>query len=233
MIVAAAVCPHPPLLFRELSGLEDAAGDLRNACMAAITSMMSADPGVIVVVGGADTSGEWSPDERFDLTRFGTTQARPSQRSDLPLSLGVAGTLLDESGWMGRRELLAVAWQTPTADLAEAASRLAARPERVGLLVMGEGSARRGTTAPGFIDERAPVFDAALGLALQEGDAVVLRNIDSELADQLMALGRAPFQFLGHAAPDGAAATVLYEDDPFGVMYFVAVWSWRLGDRLA
>lgn len=223
MIVAAAVCPHPPLLFRELTGLEDVAADLRGACLEAIAALRGVD--VIVLVGGARAAGSWGSDERFDVTKFGRTQARPSERSDLPLSLGIGARLLDEAGWTGPRELIAVARDASAADLGVVASGLAARPERVGLLVMGEGSTRRGQSAPGYIDSRAPVFDRRIGAALRQGDAAVLRDLDVELADELMVLGRSSFQLLGHAAPDGAAATVLYEKDPFGVMYFVAVWQ--------
>lgn len=223
MIAAAAVCPHPPLLFRELTGLEDVAADLRDGCLEAIGALRDVD--VVVVVGGAGRAREWGSDERFDVPQFGGAQARPSRPSDLPLSLGVGARLLDEAGWTGPRELVAVAWDAPTVELAEVASGIAARPERVGLLVMGEGSARRGQAAPGYVDDRAPAFDEQIGGALRRGDAAALRDIDVSLADQLMVLGRSALQLLGHAAPEGGAATMLFEKDPFGVMYFVAVWQ--------
>ena len=38
MIVAAVVCPHPPLLLRELSGAQDAVPELRAACHDALAS---------------------------------------------------------------------------------------------------------------------------------------------------------------------------------------------------
>src|SRR5215469_16661147 len=60
VLVAAAVCPHPPLLVPEVMG---AAGlrpggemdAVRSACDAAVTGLAAAEPDLVVVIGGADT----------------------------------------------------------------------------------------------------------------------------------------------------------------------------------
>ena len=53
MITAAAFCPHPLLMFRELGGIADPVADLRAACLAAVASVAGAADEV-VVVGGSD-----------------------------------------------------------------------------------------------------------------------------------------------------------------------------------
>lgn len=237
MIAAAAVCPHPPLLFRELSGLQDVARDLRAACLSAIASATSTDPDVVIVVGGADITGTWDVRLAPDIAKFGTTAAR-SAGSGLPLSLGVAQRLLDESGWRGAVELHSIAWDASAAEVASLAERIAARDERIALLTLGDGSARRGDKAPGYLDARAFPFDEATGRALSEGDADALMHMDAALAEELMVGGRAAFAVMATAVHETAGhqtvahkegskprTTVLYKDDPWGVMYYVATWQ--------
>jgi hypothetical protein len=96
----------------------------------------------------------------------------------------------------------------------------------VGLLVVGEGSARRSLKAPGYLDERAEGFDAVVSRGLATADAQgELSTLDDELAYELMASGRAPWQVLAGAAAGSLGAELLYEDAPYGVGYFVAAWT--------
>ena len=60
------------------------------------------------------------------------------------------------------------------------------------LLAMGDGSARRSTSAPGYLDERAVPFDAAVEQAVRDGDLAALAGVDPALARELMATGRPP-----------------------------------------
>ncbi len=103
---------------------------------------------------------------------------------------------------------------------------LAARADRVALLVMGDGSACRTLKAPGYLDERAEAFDAAAARALGAADPDALIALDEALAYELKAAGRAPWQVLAGAAQGaGLAGRLLYEDAPYGVGYLVAAWS--------
>jgi len=231
MITAVAVCPHPPLLFRELSGLEDVARDLRAACLSAIASVTSTDPDVVVVVGGADRTGSWDANRPPDVAKFGTTVGRAVEQV-LPLSLGVARRLLDEAGWRGAVELQGIGWDASGDEVDSLADRIAARDQRIVLVALGDGSARRGALAPGYLDERAFPFDEATGRALAEGDADALMHMDASLAEELMVGCRAAFEVMATAVhqtvvrEEGSKprSTVLYQDDPWGVMYYVATW---------
>jgi hypothetical protein len=226
MIVGTAVCPHPPLLWRELTGGQDAAVDLRKACEAALASLVACAPEVVVVVGGADTGGRHAPGPA-PVRSFGGTGAREGSDA-LPLSLGIAARLLDTVGGTVPVEMHAVAWDAGADEVADLGRSLARRPERTALLVMGDGGARRGVRAPGHLDERCFDYDERVLRALADADPAGLLALDPVLAAELLAAGRAALQVMAAAVvEDGAVcrSEVLYADDPFGVMYTVAVWS--------
>lgn len=237
MIVAAVVCPHPPLLLRELSGAQDALPDLRQACRDALTEALAAEPGAVVVVGGADAAGEWDPALPVDVRRFGTSGA--PRVEGLPLSLGVAKRLLEDAGWGGPLRLLAVPWGADDTAVAAVAREVVGVEGGVLLLVLGDGSNRRGEKAPGYLDDRSFGYDAEVGRALAEGDASALARLDAELGADLAVAGRAAFAVLGQAAAmqadtmqgvssqgEAPRARVLWSGDPFGVQYTVATWWW-------
>ena len=91
---------------------------------------------------------------------------------------------------------------------------------------MGDGSARRSTTAPGYLDERAVPFDTGIERAVRDGDLATLAAIDPGLARDLMATGRPAWQVLAGALGPGRLDTdVLYADGPFGVAYLVATFA--------
>ena len=176
VIVAAVVSPHPPLLLRELTGRVDVAAGLRATAVSALAGATASAPDVVVVVGGDDTGGAWDPGLPLDVRRFGTTGARPSPGTPaLPLSLAVGRRLLDEAGWSGPTRMHAVARDASAADVDALAGELTRPGERAVLLVLGDGSARRGEKAPGYLDERAFAFDDELAGALEKGDAAAPR----------------------------------------------------------
>lgn len=100
-------------------------------------------------------------------------------------------------------------------------------PEGAGLLVVADGSARRGEKAPGHLDKRALGFDEAIGDALRTGDASALTGLDEWLAEELLAAGVPALRRLGKLL-DGheiVSAEVDYSGDPYGVSYWVVRWS--------
>lgn len=100
------------------------------------------------------------------------------------------------------------------------------RAKRVALLVMGDASACRTLKAPGYLDERAAGFDAEVARALGAADVAALKSLDTELAHELKASGRAPWQVLAGAAEGaGLGGALFYDDAPYGVGYLVAAWS--------
>src|SRR5260370_17254353 len=70
MIVAAAVCPSPPLLIPELTGAQQVATELRRACHASVAELTAAAPEVIALVGAAERTRTWNGAATFDLARY-------------------------------------------------------------------------------------------------------------------------------------------------------------------
>ncbi|QDY79375.1 hypothetical protein [Streptomyces qinzhouensis] len=235
MLVAAAVCPCPPLLVPEVAAGAAAELDpVRSACLDAVAALAAAGPELLVVVGTAepDAVGHYPSGAAGDFRGFGAdaeVRLGPGERGGrpLPYSLAVGAWLLSRSGWAhGPVEGLAVHERLAPAECAAAGRETAARVPRVALLVMGDGSACRTLKAPGYLDERAAAFDAAAARALGNADLAALAALDPALAHDLMAVGRAPWQVLAGAA-DGTRPTgsLLAEDAPYGVGYVVASWT--------
>lgn len=232
MLVAAAVCPCPPLLVPEVaSGAAAELDGLRAACDSALGAVLAADPELLWVVGPGAEYEMFAEGGTGSLLPFGVdltlTLGAGGAGEALPPSLTVGAWLLARSGWSGPVRGLAVPdyLESPLCD--ENGVHLAETADRVGLLVLGEGSARRSLKAPGYLDERAEDFDAAVarGLATADRDGE-LSGLDDGLAFELMASGRAPWQVLtGATAPGALEAELLYQDAPYGVGYFVAAWN--------
>jgi hypothetical protein len=231
VIVAAALCPAPPLLARELTGADPVLPELRRACLDATAELLRADPDLVIVVGVADSTRPFDADGRLDVAAYAPALASrvaedgpaPGKAEALPLPLGLGSRLLDQAGYARGRLLYAVGERERPAHCAALGARLATMGERAALLVMADGSARRGLKAPGYLDPRSVPFDAGVERAVRAGDMAALLTVDSELALQLMATGRAAWHVLaGALAGRRVSCEMRYCGDPFGVAYLVA-----------
>jgi hypothetical protein len=244
MLVAAAVCPCPPLLVPEVAaGAAPELDSARHACLDALGVLAASRPDLLVVVGPAGPEGRGTHPQGavgsfegfgVDLgVRLGAaapaggTPADSTPEGGLPPSLAVAAWLLTRAGWADAPlEALGVDASLDTDSCLEAGRGLAARAGRVALLVMGDGSACRTLKAPGYLDERATAFDAGAARALGTAGTAALAALDASVAYELKVAGRAPWQVLSGAAESARlGAQLLYEDAPYGVGYFVAAWS--------
>jgi len=216
-LLAAAVCPHPPLIVPRLAaGAAAELDDLREACATVVSRLLATGPDSVCVVGGAEQSAEYVPPYQVSFSPWGLADGPPG----LPLSVAVGVWLLRSAG---AARVLTVAGSTPTAECVALGEKLV-QAGRVALLVMGDGSACRDVKAPGYLDPRAESFDARITKALAEGDAAALLGINQVIADELMVAGRAPWQVLAGACPS-ARGEVLYDAAPYGVQYTVAYWE--------
>jgi hypothetical protein len=223
--VAVAFCPCPPLLLPAVAGraATDTAG-LRTACAAAVGALLGAAPEAVVVVGGAG-GGRFGAGDAGDLRGHGVDLevpfAGPPQRGGrrTPLALTVGAWLLDRAGHTGTRI------GTGPDGLAGV---LAGLDGPVGVLAMGDGSARRTLKAPGYLDPAAGPFDAAVAAALAAGDAPALAALDPAEGERLMAAGVPTWRAVGAALTGRAVTGRLHADEaPFGVGYLVADWQVR------
>jgi hypothetical protein len=232
MLIAAAVCPHPPLLVPEVTGTADP-GDrelrrLRAACREAVAVLSGEAPGLLVVVGGAGQTAEYPPGPPGpggSLRDFGvpfTLGADPV----LPLSLTIGKWLLagiapggPPVAWWG------IASGAVTADCLNLGEKLAALAPRVALLVMGDGPGRRARGVPGATDPEADRYDDQVSAALAAADPGALAALDPRRDEELFVAGRAAWQVLAGAASPGAfTADLCYAAAPFEVSYYVATW---------
>ena len=240
MISRAVVCPSPPLLAADLTGRATVLPDLAKACADAVARLLADGPDTVAVVTGGPSTATWDPGSRLDLAAYGPgwsagadwpgkrslPAGRPGTpaetRADLPLGLGLGAMLLDDAGYTGPRLAQAVAQDAPSRECLRLGASLAGSAPRTGLLVVGDGTARRDPKAPGHLDERAAPFDASVERALRDGDMSALAELDPRLARELMATGRAAWQVLAGAL-EPSRTDILYSGAPFGVSYLVAV----------
>ncbi|MFI0235021.1 class III extradiol dioxygenase subunit B-like domain-containing protein [Streptomyces sp. NPDC016845] len=246
MLVAAAVCPCPPLLVPEVAA--GAASELdaaREACDEAIGAVLAAGPDLLWVIGEGPRPGVHRPGSRGSFRPFGVDvdvclgapdddSADDSAEVALPPSLSVGAWLLTRAGWTGEVRGYELAPGGTAFDTMDGAWRLGegrTGKERVGFLVMGDGTACRTVKAPGYLDERAEGVDARIAEALRTCDRDgYLAQLDAGLAAELKISGRAPWQLLSAAwaadhDDDKGTSRLLYEDAPYGVGYFVASWT--------
>lgn len=200
---SVVVVPSAPFLLPEYTGRTDAAADLRARAVAAVRSATTADgaSGVVLVVA-------------TDREQRGT---RP------PLGRRVGAHLAGLAG-VGVDGVVVVAWDAPTSGCRGLGEQLGRGSAAATLVVVADGSARRGEKAPGHLDERAFAVDDALLAALRVADTDALLALDPQLCADLLVHGRAPLQVAAAAlrGRPGLAAVDVHAEDPFGVLHVVA-----------
>lgn len=231
MLVAAAVCPHPPLLVPDLAA--GAAGEfdgLRAACDDVVAGLLATDPDLLVVVGESPSVGPFPADAWGSLAGYGV-DIRVGQgpgEPTLPLSLTLGRWLVSRCRGAATALCFGVSGDAGADRCAQIGAALADRAERVAMLAMGDGSARRSLKGPGYLDARAAPFDASVAAALRAGDPAALLSLDAALADDLLVAGRSSWQVLAGAAAARSGqwrGEVTFDDAPYGVAYFVAAWT--------
>ena len=230
MLVAAAVCPHPPLLVPGVAaGATAETDDLRAACDAAVAVLLAARPDLVVVVGAAYRmdpfpAGAWGSLRAYGLDDRDLGVVAGDGEPTLPLPLTLGRWLLDRAGGAADALLFGVAADAAPDRCVEIGTALADRAPQVGMLVMGDGTGRR-TPKPGYLDDRAEPFDASVSAALAAADPAALADLDVVLAEDLLVQGRAAWQVLAGAAAGTAwRGEVTYDAAPYGVGYLVATW---------
>ncbi|SCL30932.1 hypothetical protein GA0070616_4170 [Micromonospora nigra] len=235
-LVAAAVCPHPPLLVPEVAGAAAAElDDLRAACDSALTRLLAAQPDDLLLVGAGPETTAFSAADHGSLRPYGVDRAvrlwkttcAGSER--LPLSLTIGAWLVGRTGTELPRLARSVAADAPPSQCAALGADLVHRAERrTALLVLGDGSACRGEKSPGYADPRAEAYDDGVARALADADADALLGLDEVVSAQLKAAGRAPWQVLAgavRAVGGDWRGELLHHTAPYGVAYLVACWE--------
>ncbi|PYC71940.1 hypothetical protein C7C45_09895 [Micromonospora arborensis] len=249
-LVAAAVCPHPPLLVPEVAGsTAPELDDLRAACDTAVRRLLAAEPNTVLLLGTGPVTGPIRNPATGSLQPWGVdldvplVPGQPGRGAVLPLSLTIGAWLLARHdprepataapataapATAAQVSAVQVAADAGPAELTALADEINAAGDRVALLVLGDGSACRGEKAPGYDDPRARPYDQRVATALAEADLDGLLDLDPVLSAELKAAGRAPWQVLAGAARSaggGWRGELLHDSAPYGVAYFVASWE--------
>ncbi|MEV1330498.1 class III extradiol dioxygenase subunit B-like domain-containing protein [Micromonospora costi] len=232
-LVAAAVCPHPPLLVPEVAGAAaPELDDLRAACDTAVARLLATAPEVVVLVGDGPVTAWIRPPATGSLQPWGVDldvpldPAQPDRGAVLPLSLTVGAWLLARHDAAAPPAAVQVAADTDPTGVRDLGAQIAA--QRAALLVLGDGSACRGEKSPGYQDPRAEPYDSMVAAALAGADAEALLGLDPVLSAELKVAGRAPWQVLAAAARATGGdwrGELHYDAAPYGVAYFVATWE--------
>lgn len=226
-VLGAAVCPATPLLCPEVAVTRDGVAAVQDAARAAVAELLGTRPEVVVVIGEAPETRAY--DGTWDWRRFGVPLHGTGDGA-LPRALGVGAWLLDDAGWVGPRRYAGVAAGTSPAGCAALGASLHQEDGSPALLVIGDGSARRSLKAPGHLDPRGEPFDDLVADALARADTSALAALDADLARDLMAAGRAPWQVLAAAAGEQSwDSRVLLHEAPYGVGWLVASWAHENG----
>lgn len=263
MLVAAAVLPHPPLLVPEVAaGAADELAGLRATCGKAIDTVLGSDLQRVVVVGGGPARASFGAGARGSLAGFGVpvevvvpgdaptacapTAGAPTAKAEvgevvLPLSVAIGCWLLRDVRPGPARPgcpvvVEVVAAETSAQEAAELGGELAASADRVGLLVMGDGSAALSLKAPGYLVEGATEWQRGVDQALGSADIEAVAALTADDARRFSAAGRAAWQVLAGAARGGGEpaserqgtswiGTLLAAEAPYGVGYTVATWE--------
>src|SRR5262252_5523273 len=185
MLIAGAVCPHPPLLIPEALGsaASDPPDELRKVAAAAaraVAGLAAAQPEAIVVVGGGAAEREYGADAAGGLHAFGGGVTIGAGEPVLPLSLTVGRWLLERGGILYHDGTSAggvavvfqeVARSAAAGDCIKLGRILADRAPRVALLAMGDACARPAREAPEVPDPEAQEYDGEVAEALAAADA--------------------------------------------------------------
>jgi hypothetical protein len=227
VLSAIALIPSAPVMVPELaSGAASELAALRATVFAAAAELP--DRWIVIGVAGDDevigsgsvgSFGGYGADVRVGLA---PEFDGPTMR--LPLCALIAGWVRGQANSAVAAEVRAY---SDTHDVSTAMTRgralrveLDEAAEPIGVLIVADGANTLTPPAPGGHDpDSVPVQDA-LDDALAAGDVTALAELPVGI------LGRVAYQVLaGLTEPGPAAARELYRGAPYGVGYFVGVWT--------
>jgi len=224
-LVGIALVPAAPVLVAELSGRLRPASAPREAARSVIEQLISCAPDVIVVVAEGDHTEMYDNSAAMHLHRLGGMHRddyAPGARI-LPIPLAIGAALLRDVGWLGPTHYQLLDASTSAVEAAKAGRELADVEPRVGLLLLGNGSACTTPKAPGSFHPQAEAFNAKLVRVIEAGDLETIREwTPGSFVDQLSDV-RVPLQVMAGAV-DGKSWpwSISFAEDVQGVFYVCA-----------
>lgn len=227
MLSTIAIVPSAPVMVPELASSAAAeTEDVRRAALAAVREL----PGRWIAVGAAPADGVFGSESVGTFAgygvdvRVGLSSGRDEAPIALPLCVLVAGWLRGLASPDARVEVHSFGADHDADTAAVLGRQLRAQidsaGEDVGVLVIADGANTLTPPAPGGYDPEAVPAQAALDDALAAGDTAGLSALSGG------AVGRVAYQVLaGLVGTKPRSAKELYRGAPYGVGYFVGVWT--------
>lgn len=227
MLSAIAIVPSAPVMVPELAGAAAAeTAELRAAALAVAAAL----PQRWVAVGTAAVETRCGPDAVGTFAGYGVdvpvrlSGTAHAAAAALPLCALIAGWLRGLASPEAVAELRAVAAATPGHEALVAGRELRAEldgnDDAVGVLIVADGATTLTASAPGGHDPDSVPVQAALDDALAAGRVADLIDLPDGI------VGRAAYQVLaGLAEPAPRTVEERYRGAPYGVGYFVGLWT--------
>lgn len=246
MLGVAALIPSPPALLPELCAGSDGGADthpatrfrpVREAALAAGRMLADAARWTIIAVGrqeqrltgGAGTFRGFGVDVVVSLSPAACAQPADPQ---WPVGVLLGAWVREQVAPEVTATAMVVAADAHPQHCLQVGSTLRrdleSSPQQHAVLVVADGATTLSTTAPGYLDHRAPQAQHDLAAAVGAGDREALAVLDPTLCRELGIAGRAGYQVLaGLFATDERDPVVrnLCRSAPFGVGYQVSVWQ--------
>lgn len=243
-VTSVVTVPATALLVPEVAtGAAHELADLREAALRAVGELVADVDRILVVAGtnevdapqpvASNVVASWSRiglDFEIPLDgRLGdNTDESESDGRQIPIAVALGAWLLNACSDVTPREYLAV-----PVDPAAAPHHEAVSADRLGILVLADGSCTRGPKAPGAQVDGAIEHDQALQEALASVDTAWFldpRRVDD--AQRFKAQGLAAWALAARVISRQGGAwsgQVLATADPYGVFYVVSTWRPQSG----
>jgi len=222
---AIALVPSAPVMVPQLAaGAAPELADLREAAFAAAGTL----PARWLAVGAGTADAVVGPRQAGTFAGYGVDvpvalSPEPAEPEPLPLCALIAGWLRGQV--MPQAHVEVRVYGACDADTAltrgrELRAALDAAADPVGVLIVADGLHTLTPPAPGGYDPDSVPRQDQLDDALARGDAAALARLPDGV------VGRVAYQVLaGLCEPGPRSAKELYRGAPYGVGYFVGVWT--------
>lgn len=228
MLSSIALVPSAPVMVPELASAAAAeTADLRAAALSAAARL----PRRWIGVGTAPTDGVHGATSAGTFAGYGvdlrvglSAESSAAEPTVLPLCVLIAGWLRGLAAPQAAVEVHALRADTDP-DTAVGYGRqlradIDAADHDVGVLIVADGANTLTPSAPGGYQPDSVSMQVALDDALAAGDTETLTRVAA------CAVGRVAYQVLaGLAGPGPGSVDELYRGAPYGVGYFVGVWT--------
>lgn len=220
-ITAAAVVPASPALLSGMTGTARPAQHLREAALDAIANVLRTEPVAIVVIAQGPITDEFDAQCALGLSRLGGMPPADElgKGRALPIPLAIGASLLRDSGWGGTVTFRTIAEDCSLESIREVGRGLADDSRRIGLILLGNGSACSTAGAPGSLHPDAASFNADVDRVIDACDSAALARLTRPACAEQLSDAFIPLHVLDSAL--GSRITTIRLSEEFRGVHMV------------